>query len=181
MNALQRAEQRMQHEMDKWIDLNHCALALVLFREYGYRQKRIQSVENEIEETWQEVAASNDVSMIQLLDEETGIELRNHEHGKSWRELAFLNSAIKMDPKRMKPAQWIVMRNHQAEWMRQQTLACILVGMHRKYGWGFDRLARLIEQMSDIIDIEVQQNPKLIKELAKKEVNFHMKGEIKND
>lgn len=174
MNALQRAEKRMQHEMDKWIDLNHCAMAITLSR-MGWGAKRIQNAETEIEDTWQEVAKDNDVSMIQLLDEETGIEIMNHEQGKSWRELAFLNSAIKMDPRRMNNAQWIVMRNHQAEWMRQQTLACILVGMHRRYGFGADRLERLLIQMNEIIDIEFNQDTRAIMEYAKSEIGFEVK------
>ena len=173
MDALKKAEKRMDYEMSKWIDLNHCAMALALHRYWNWGNKRIQDAELEIEDAWMEVAATNEVSMLQLLEEETGIEIRNHEQGKSWHDLAFLNATIKMD--RMNKAQWIYMRNRQAEWMRQQTLACILVGMHRRYGFGTERLVRLINQMNEIIDSEFNQNTKDIIKAAKEEVNFVLK------
>lgn len=176
MNAIQKAEKRMEHEMSKWIDLNHCAMALSLHRYWNWGAQRIQNAETEIEDCWIEVAQTNEVSMLQLLEEETGIEIRNHEQGKSWHDLAFLNASIKMNPNKMNNAQWAYMRNRQAEWMRQQTLASILVGMHRRYGFGTERLIRLINQMNEIIDEECNQNTKEIISKAWEEVGFRIKS-----
>lgn len=177
MDALKQAEKKMEFEMNKWIDINHCAMALVLHRYWGYGAKRIQGVESTIEDTWEECAAYADKkSILQMLEEETGIEIRNFETNKSFHELAYFNNEIKMDPKRMNRAQWIYMRNQQAKWMRPTTLACILLGLHRKQGFGTDRLIRVFEQMNIVIDTEYQQNKFALLEAAKNEVNFVIKA-----
>lgn len=174
MDALQRAEKHMNAQMEKWIDLVMGGLALVFKRYWGWGSVRIANVVSEIEEVWQECAATNEKSMIQMLDEEVGIEIKNHQEGKSWRELAFLNADIKMNPNRMNKAQWIVMRTHQAQWMKQQIIACALIGLHRRYGFGFERLVRVLDQLEDVF-AEFNEKPKDLLEAANKEANFVMK------
>lgn len=175
MDALKAAEKKMEIEMNKWIDINHCAMALVLKRYWGYGAKRIQGVETMIEDTWEECAGYADKkSILQMLEEETGIEIRNFETNKSFHDLAYFNNEIKMDPKRMNRAQWIYMRNQQAKWMRPTTLACILLGLHRKQGFGTDRLIRFNDQMNILIDTEYSQNKQALLDAALNEVNFVM-------
>lgn len=170
MDALKKAEKQMEIEIHKWIKLNHCAMAIALKRYHGFGAKRIDKVEKSIESVWEEVADDINVSMLQLCEDETGIEIRNHEDGRSWKELAFLNASIDMG--RMSRPQVIYMRQRQATWMRQQTLASILVGIHRECGYGFDRLVRLVNEMNEIIDAEFGQSVPDLLDAARIEANF---------
>lgn len=175
MNALTKAENKMQAEMDKWIDLIYGATAIVLKRYWGYGVKRTQATMDEVSSAWEECADTNEKSMIQMLEEETGIEIRNHEQGKGWRELAFLNADIKVDPNKMTRMQWIVMRQHQAQWMKQQIVACTLLALHRRFEFGTDRLIRVAGQIEDVVR-EFGENRKLLLKAAYDEAGFTVKG-----
>ena len=84
--------------------------------------------------------------MIQMCEDETGIEVSNGE-GKSWKEIWFLNGHI---PDRMTDAQVLYMRQQQLKWIRPQVMACLMIALHRKYGFGFERCARIYQQIDEV-------------------------------
>ena len=88
------------------------------------------------------------MSMLEMLENETGIEVKIPDTDKSWHDLAFLNSKIDMG--RMSRAQWIYMRQRQKQWIGAMVMACMLLALHRKYGFGPERLLRLMRQIDDI-------------------------------
>ena len=180
MDTLKRAEIDLEKEMDKWIDLTLGALAIAFTRYWGWGVKRISNVMDEIQNAWDECAETNTKSMIQMLEEETGVELRSFTDNRGWRELAFLNNDLskKINVNGMTKAQWVVMRRNQIKWMRPQIYASALLGLHRRYGFGYERLARLVGQIDDVIaECDYDKN-KLLK-VAYEEAHFVMKG--KND
>lgn len=175
MDALKKAELNLEAQGRKWVQINHSAMAIALHRYYGYGCKRLKELEQQIEDAWNECASyGRDKSMMEMLEEETGIEIRNPDVNKSWHDLAYFNSNIKMDAKKMNRAQWIYMRQEQAKWMRQQTMAIILLGMHRTQGFAFDRLARLSAQIDEVVE-EFERDPKKILQAALEEANFRPK------
>lgn len=175
MNTVTRLEKAKEAEMHKWTNLYCPALAIALKRFWGYGSKRINDVIERAYEASAECAKWGDQkSIIQMLDEESGIELRSYTDNRSYKETAFLSTNIKY--KKLNNAQYICMLNSEIRWMRPQVLAILLLAMYRQQGFGYERLARLIGQMDEIIE-EHQQDKKKIQETAKAEAKFTFKEE----
>ncbi len=157
--ALQRTTQRIQTD-----GVNHCMVlygsaAMVLWNQYGKRRQAITNLFDLSREVWRDCAKDHDHSMIQMCEAETGIEIQNGD-GKSWRDVAYLNGSI--NPGMMSEAQWLYMRQQQLKWIRPQIMACLMVALHRKYGFGFDRCAR-IYQLIEETSAEYRHDPKRIR------------------
>lgn len=80
--------------------------------------------------------------------------------------MAYLNGE---DLGPMTDAQWLYMRQQQIKWVRPNIMACILIGLHRKYGFGFDRCARVYAKIEEI-EQEFKDDPKRIRRAAQEEV-----------
>ena len=117
----------------------------------------VQKIDNLIE-TAEPIEEIDDInhSMIEMCETETGIEIQCGD-GKNWKDLHYLNH--KIDPGRMTPAKWIYMRRQQMKWMAPQIVAGILLALHRKCGFGFERCARMYQQI-DAIEQEYGNDPK---------------------
>lgn len=148
-DALKEAEIALEREMDLQIDLIYNALALALGRYWGWGSLRIRRLMDETHKTWEECASTNEHSMIEMLELETGMELKC-ETGDSWHDLAFLNAKIPKRASNMSRAQWIYMRQRQKTWVRPQLLACVFLSLHRRYGFGAIRCIRILEQIDNI-------------------------------
>jgi len=62
----------------------------------------------------------------------------------------------------MTQAQWLYMRQQQLKWIRPQLVACMLITLRRKYGFGFERCSRIYQQISDI-EAEYRANPERLR------------------
>lgn len=141
----------MEKEMDKWSKLYFPALALTLKRDYGYGSERLSNVFRETMDAFDECAALAEAkSMIQMLDEETGVELRN-ERGISYRELPYLCNDAWNGVPIYDPNKRIVLRIKQKEWIRQLILAGILLAMNRLYNFGQNRIEKLYLNMERVL------------------------------
>ena len=147
-DALREADKALQKEMEKQVDMIYSAMAIAFRRYWGWGALRIRRLMDKTQETWDECGASNEVSMLEMLENETGIEVKIPDTDKSWHDLAFLNAKIDMG--RMNRAQWIYMRQRQKQWIGAMVMACLLLALHRKYGFGPERLLRLMSQIDDI-------------------------------
>ena len=123
------------------------ASAIVLWKYHSRKQLAISRLFKVSREVWHECTLTNEKSMIQMCEQETGIEIRN-ESGKSWRDLPYLNGSL--DPGKMTGAQWVYMRQQQVKWVAPQIMACIMIALHRKWGFGFDRCARFYSQVEEV-------------------------------
>lgn len=110
-------------------------------------------------EVWKECASTSQRSMIRMCEEETGIEVQNGS-GKSWKELPYLNASL--DTAKMTNAQWVYMRRQQIKWIAPQVMACLLVALHRKYGFGFGRCSRFYGRVQEI-EAEFGMDPEKIR------------------
>lgn len=68
----------------------------------------------------------------------------------------------------MTNAQWVYMRQRQKQWIAAQVTACILIALHRKYGFGFDRCARIYAQIREV-EAEYGMDEKKIRQACKDE------------
>ena len=147
--AYQKATADLEAEGRKQCFLLYSATAIALFRHWNKRKQAILSLFEITGEVWRACASTNDYSMIEMCYQETGIEIQNGD-GKSWEDLPYLNATL--NTRRMTNAQWAYMRIQQKKWIAPQVMACIMVALHRKYGFGFDRLSRIYSQIQDIED-----------------------------
>lgn len=172
MDPLKKIEQQMVVEIHKQIDIYYSAVSLALHRNWGWGKERIATMYEATQTAWNECAATNKVSMVQMLENETGIELQNGD-GKSWHDLCYLNNDHPANHRKMTRPQFIYMRTQQLKWMGTNVFACILLGLHRKYGFGAERLARVVAQTVEIREQYDFDKDRLLKE-CKKETGINI-------
>lgn len=153
-NPLQKAARRIETEGRKHSICLYSATAIALWRHWGKKQEAIRRLFDLSHDVWMECAKDHDHSMIQMCETETGIEITNGD-GKGWRNLHYLNGTI---PEYMTEAQILYMRQQQLKWIRPQIMACMLITLHRKYGFGFERCSKIYQQIQDI-EAEYRGNP----------------------
>ena len=168
--TLQKAYRKIETEGRRHCILLYSATALALHRHWDKKQKAISNLFQVSRQVWKDCASDHDHSMIQMCETETGIEIQNGD-GKSWRDVAYLNGSI--NPGMMSEAQWLYMRQQQVKWVRPQVMACIMVSLHRKYGFGYDRCARIYQQIQDILD-EHGNNPERIRKACMQETGINV-------
>lgn len=150
MDAYKKATRELEAEMERQIDLIYTSSAIAFCRYWGWKAKRIKSLFDETQKTWDECASSNNISMLQMLENETGIELKRPDSDRSWHEVAYLNTGIEMGE--LTAMQWIYMRQQQKKWVGCQILACMFLSLHRRQGFGPERLLRVMSQIEEIRD-----------------------------
>lgn len=145
--AIEKAERELDKELNIRTPLIYCSAAIALRREWGWGTKRIMNVFDQTQVIWEECSSTNAKSMIQMLDEQTGIDLRIPGSDRSWKDLAFLNGDINM---RLSPQRWLYMRRQQIKWTNAQVRACLFLSLNWAEGFGGVRIQRLTEQMDAI-------------------------------
>lgn len=166
-------EKQIQAEGEKNLDIVMCASIIALYRYYGWRTIRLSRLLEIHQEVWNEVAADNSKSILKLLDEECGIELTNHE-GVSYRNVIFLNSDID-DGRQLTGFQWLYMRQNQLKWMETQITGCMALAMHRKEGWGFERVRQLLIHVQDVKE-EFDYDRRRLLDACFKETGYDWEG-----
>lgn len=166
--AYQKANAELEAEGRKQCMLLYSAAALALRRHWGKGKQAILSLFEITGSVWRSCAETNLHSMIEMCYEETGIEIQNGD-GKSWKDLPYFNATL--NTQRMSNAQWVYMRQQQKKWIAPQVMACIMVALHRKYGFGFERLSRLYNQI-DAIRTEYSLDPDKLREVCREETHI---------
>ena len=146
-----KAENDLFEEVRKQTNIQYCAAGLALSRHWGWGTTRIDRLFELSTDVWQECGESLELSMLKMLEDETGIELILWDNGKSWHDCDFLNgkwndSVLKDDMK------WLYMRQHQKQWAGTTIQASIYLALHRREGFGPERIKRLMDQMHEIED-----------------------------
>lgn len=147
--ARRKAMQSIETEGRKSIDMMLCSALIALYRYYGYRAWRLAKIMQETQKAWNECANDNNVSMLMMLEEETGIELRLEGCSKSYHDLIYLNGTP-AEAINLTPAQWYYMRVEQCKWMGVQVLGSMFLSLHRVFGFGAQRLTTVLGQIDDI-------------------------------
>ena len=157
--AYQKATRRIETDGLKHCTVLYGATGIVLWREWGRRAEAIRRLFRLSREVWRDCAKDHDHSMIAMCEAETGIEIQNGD-GVSWHDVAFLNGSL--NPGMMNEAHWLYMRQQQIKWIRPNVMACLMVALHRKYGFGFERCARIYRQIDETAQ-EYRSDPKRIR------------------
>lgn len=168
--AFQKANADLEAEGRRQCMLLYSATALALRRHSNKGKQTILSLFEITGDTWRSCAETNEHSMIEMCEQETGIEIQCG-NGKTWRDLPYLNGTLNTG--RMTNAQWVYMRQRQKQWIAAQVTACILIALHRKYGFGFDRCARIYGQIQKI-EAEYGMDQKKIQEACRAETGINV-------
>ncbi|MDO5131430.1 MAG: hypothetical protein Q4D81_00425 [Eubacteriales bacterium] len=169
-SAYQKACMSIEIEGRKQCMMLYGAAGLALRRHHNKGRQAILNLFDLTGEIWRDCAKTNKHSMIEMCYRETGIEIQRGD-GKSWEDLPYLNASLDMRP--MSNAQMVYMRQQQVKWVAPQVMACIMVALHRKYGFGFDRCARVYSQI-DAIRGEYGNDPEAIREACRKETGINV-------
>lgn len=143
-----QADRELEEEIKRQEVISFAAAVLAMHRYYGWSDNQLRGMLRFCAVITASCASTTQLSLIQMLDDETGIELQNGD-GRSWQELAYLNASLKPG-QQMTTSQWIYMRNRQKKWVEPQLMACILLGLHRMKGYGFTSLKRIYSQIAGI-------------------------------
>lgn len=143
-----KADRELEEEIKRQEVISFAAAVLTMHRYYGWADSQLRGMLRFCAVITASCASTTQLSLIQMLDDETGIELQNGD-GRSWQELAYLNASLKPG-QQMTTSQWIYMRNRQKKWVEPQLMACILLGLHRMKGYGFTSLKRIYSQIAGI-------------------------------
>ena len=157
--AFQKATKRIETDGIKHCFVLYGAMGIVLWRHWNKRVVAITSLFDLSRAVWRDCAKDHDSSMIQMCEDETDIEIQNGD-GVSWHDVAYLNGSL--NPGMMNEAQWLYMRQQQIKWIRPQIMACLMVALHRKYGFGYERCARIYQQI-EATALEYRNDPKRIR------------------
>lgn len=146
--AMRRADRELRGEINRQIDLVYGAGGIALHNLYGFGEKRVAAVFEQVQNIWTECGSDIRLSMPQMLEDETGIELRESETGKSWHDFKF----FQYDPDEKLPTapQFILIRKRQKQWMPVAVLAAFLLALHRSQGFGPARIQRTIEEIETV-------------------------------
>ncbi len=158
-DPLAKAVRRIETEGRKHSINIYSATAIALWRHWNKKEKAIRRLFGDSLDVWNQCAKDYDHSMIEMCELETGIEITNGD-GKGWRELSYLNGSL--IPDKMTYAQVLYMRQQQLKWVRPQLMACMMITLHRKWGFGPERCARIYAQIDDI-EYEYRSNPDRIR------------------
>ena len=180
MDALKNAYKQLDEAADKAMGLIYGSTAIALKRYYGYGDIRISRMLAALIRAYSEKHTTEKRSMIQILDEETGVELQVEE-GKSYKEYPYLccekyEKVIENKP--ISRAKQIYMAQRQVKWVYSLVLASVLVAMHRSYGFSCDRIVKLLERIQ-AIEAEYDHNPELIAKKCEEEtgVKYDLLGQ----
>lgn len=169
-DALKKAEALLQKETDRQIEIVFYSSALALARYYGWGKKRFQNLWHIVFDSWKECGEDNGLSMLQLLENETGVEIRSND-GRSYHEIHFLdpNTKLKVENR----AVMIRIRQKQLDWVGPQIVAAVFLALHRKEGYGYKRLCEFMEHF-DTIRNQYNYDPAALRKQSLEELDIEL-------
>lgn len=143
MNGVQRASRKADQRITKELDNIYPAVTVIMWEEYGWRRTRIERFFKKTDEVWKECAdAGVEKSMLSMLEEETGIEIKMPGM-KSFHEYAYLD-ANAWDRKPPTEKQVLYIRQQQIKWIPAMVVGGMCLALYRKEKWGAERVARFV-------------------------------------
>lgn len=148
--ALRRTYAKQSKELTEQFAIINGAMCILFQERYGYRNKKIHRIALSNSNVWKEVSeAVGGETVLELCERETGIEM-SLDGEKSYHEFPYLDHNKWKGMKYPSEAQEIFILNQEIKWIPSMMLAVLCISMHRLYGWGFGRLAKLCTEIDTI-------------------------------
>lgn len=151
---LSKIERQLQGEAERQMEIIFPATAIALKKYFDWGSLKIEHLFDEVANVYDECSDGGiEVSMIQMLEEQTGINLKAEPNGKSWRELCFLNHEITLgspNKSQLTEAQFYAMRVQQIKWVSPAVLAAVFIALYRKFRFSRPMLQELMGYIDQI-------------------------------
>lgn len=153
MNTTQKLDEKLRHEVLEQMLSIYGAAGIALW-EHGWRKRKIRALYDLTESIWHECGSYGTTkSILEMLEEETGVEMRLEENGRSYHEIDYLNGKLqRYRADRMNKAQYMIMRQGQIKWTKALIQANLFLALHRKYGYGAGRMQSLLNEIFRVQD-----------------------------
>lgn len=150
-NIRKRALQKTEMEGRKWVRIMLAAVCIALRREWRFGTNRLHDMLLETQSIWAECAEQENVSILMMLEDETGIELKPTDDSPSYHDLVYLNGTPKEEVE-MSNAAYYYMRAQQSKWMGTMMEAAMFLALYRcmDYGFSADMLKKLVTMIQEI-------------------------------
>lgn len=178
-----RALRKTEMEGRKWVRILLAAVCIALRRGWRFGTNRLHDLLLETQSIWAECAEQENVSILMMLEEATGIELKPTESSPSYHDLVYLNGTPKEEVE-MSNAAYCYMRVQQAKWMGTMMEAAMFLALYRcmDYGFSADMLKKMVTMIQEIRS-EYKDNYKKLWKACREEAGidlyeFERKGVI---
>lgn len=180
MKRIEKVDRTLADELHKQEYIIYGCATIAFSRYWGFGENKIFKIFERANEVWDECSAYGTTkSIMEMLYDDTGIEMRLTANGKSFREIAFFNANLKVGTKdTMTKEQWFLMRQMQIKWAAPSVMASLFLTLNRYYGFGAVRLKRIMEQIEDIRE-EYKYNPTQIKRAVQECSGFKIEDVFK--
>ena len=160
--AIKKADAALHDEYRRQVNIIYGSAAVALKSKWKFGQTKIVNIFEDTYRLWDNIGEHNELSILQLLEDETGIEVRLTNSSASWHDLSYLNNKL---PKleRVTKAQYIFMRNRQRQWIGAMIQACLYLTLYRDYDFGVLKLRHLMEEIEQIRAKHNQKESKILK------------------
>ena len=150
-NIYKRALQKTEMEGRKWVRIMLAAVCIALHRGWKFGTKRLHELLLETQRIWNECAKQENVSILMMLEDETGIELKPTDDSPSYHDLVYLNGTPKEDVE-MSNAAYCYMRAQQSKWIGTMMEASMFLALYRcmDYGFSADMLVKLVKLVTEV-------------------------------
>ena len=147
-----KMDRKLMEEGNRQAAIVYGAACMALHSEWGWKRKRLESlfdyINSGVDECGRYITKK---SILNMLEEETGIEMKLSEGGQSYHNIDYLNGSLGMyQIDKMSYAQIMAMRAGQIKWTKALIEASIFLALHRKSGFGAERIQRLLDQIFEI-------------------------------
>lgn len=155
--AYYKSVKHLDVELERATKLVYPAMAIAL-REKGWSDKRLDTTCTGMREVLENMGndENEDKSLIQLCDEEVGIELMCESSDKHWYELPYLftdnwEAYLEKHNGKVQKAWLIAVKQAQKKWVIPMMYATVFVALYRKYHFTHEWLTKLYIRMDEII------------------------------
>lgn len=162
--AIMKADKALSDECRRQFMLVYGSAGVALKNKWKFGQDKIREVFDRTDDVWHEVGEDDMTSMLSLLEDETGIEMRITDSSVSWHDVIYLNGKL-TGYETITKAQYLYMRNRQKQWMGAMIQACLYLALYRYYGFKPLKLRHLMEEI-EMIRAEQQNKEKRVIDLC---------------
>lgn len=146
-----RALRKTEMEGRRWVRIMLAAVCIALRRGWRFGTSRLHDLLLETQRIWNECANQENVSILMMLEDETGIELKPTDDSPSYHDLVYLNGTP-ADCVEMSNAAYCYMRAQQSKWMGTMMEAAMFLALYRcmDYGFSADMLVKLVKLVTEV-------------------------------
>lgn len=169
---ISQAEKNIHTEVKRQIDILYHAAGLVL-HDYGWNREQIEDFACVSNDIYGE-CADNATSLIQMLYDETSIELKRSDGSQSFKDVLYLGDKDQTKP--LSAPEYLIMKQNQLKWVPAQITASIILALKRIRDWDDEQCGMFFEDLEDM-KWRYDSDPQLLIHTSKQLTGFYLTEE----